>query len=182
MRTLLSFFLRGLLFVAPIFLTIYAIYLVVVWLDNLIPGLPPGASLLIILATVTLVGFLSKLFLFDSVMNFIEHLFNYSPVTKTIYSSVRDLFTAFLGDKKKMFSQPVMVLLFKDAGVRKLGFVTREDLSRFGLENIVAVYFPDSYNISGNLYLVPKENITPLPELHGAEVMMFIVSGGVTVI
>ena len=93
---------------------------------------------------------------------------------------MKDLFSAFIGDKKKMFSQPVMVMLFKEAGIRKLGFVTQEDLSAFGLEDLVAVYFPHSYNFSGNLYLVPKENITVLPQMQGADALKFIVSGGVT--
>ena len=144
------------------------------------PQLFPGAGLLILLAFITLVGLLTKLFVFNWVMEGLEHLFNQSPVTRLIYSSLKDLFSAFVGDKKKMFSQPVMVMLFKEAGIRKLGFVTKENLSSLGLTDLVAVYFPHSYNFSGNLYLVPRENITPLPQMHGADAMKFIVSGGVT--
>lgn len=180
LRFLIGYFLRGLLFVAPLFLTVYAIYALVVWLDGLIPGLFPGLGLVIILSTIVLVGFLSKLFLFNYVMNFLEQLFSQAPVTRLIYSSVKDLFSAFIGDKKKMFSQPVMVTLFKDSGIAKLGFITKEDLSAAGIDDLVAVYFPHSYNFSGNMYLVPKENIRHLPKMHGADAMKFIVSGGVT--
>ena len=179
-----GYFLRGLLFSAPIFITLYTLYLFFKWLDSLlqglIPNLFPGVGILIVLAFVTFVGFLTKLFFFDAVMTWLEGLFGQTPVTKLMYSSIKDLFSAFIGDKKKMFSQPVMVMLFKEAGIRKLGFVTKENLSALGLNDLVAVYFPHSYNFSGNLYLVPRENITPLPQLNGVNAMKFIVSGGVT--
>jgi uncharacterized membrane protein len=179
-----SYFFRGLLFAAPIFITVYTLFLFFQWMDGLIqglfPDLFPGAGILILLVFITFIGFLTKLFFFDAVMELLEDIFGQTPITKLIYSSIKDLFSAFIGDKKKMFSQPVMVLLFKDAGIHKLGFVTKEDLSGLGLKNLVAVYFPHSYNFSGNLYLVPRENITPLPQLQGADAMKFIVSGGVT--
>ena len=47
-------------------------------------------------------------------------------------------------------------------------------------ESQVAVYLPHSYAFSGNLFIVDKENITPL-NASSAEVMKFIVSGGVAI-
>jgi uncharacterized membrane protein len=184
LRTLVSYFLRGLLFVAPVFFTLYALFVILRWADDLIhdffPALFPGVGLLILLAFITLMGLLTKLFFFDWVMTSLEQLFNQSPVTKVIYTSLKDLFSAFVGDKKKMFSQPVMVLLFKEAGIQKLGFITKQDLTSIGIPGMAAVYFPHSYNFSGNLYLVPKENITVLTNFAAADAMKFIVSGGVT--
>ena len=178
-RLIISYFFRGLIFIAPIFVTIYVIVILIRWLDSLIPGLYPGLSILIILTTVTFLGLISSLFLFNPVMDFIESVFSKSPVTKLIYTSIKDLFAAFVGDKRT-FTQPVMVLLFKDAGIQKLGFVTRSDLSEIGIQDMVAVYFPHSYNFSGNLYLVPRENITVLTSFDAADALKFIVSGGVT--
>jgi len=183
-RQLINYFLRGVLFVAPVFFTVYALFAILRWGDDLIhdffPQLFPGAGLLILLAFITLVGLLTKLFVFNWVMEGLEHLFNQSPVTRLIYSSLKDLFSAFVGDKKKMFSQPVMVMLFKESGVQKLGFITKQDLEVIGVKGMSAVYFPHSYNFSGNLYLVPKENITVLHDFPAADAMKFIVSGGVT--
>jgi uncharacterized membrane protein len=59
-----------------------------------------------------------------------------------------------------------------------LGFVTREDLEALGLVDHVAVYLPQAVSFSGNLLLVPKELVTPL-EIANAELMAFVVSGGV---
>jgi len=183
-RQAVNYFLRGLLFVAPVFFTLYALYAILRWADDLIhdsfPQLFPGVGLLILVSFITLIGVLTKVFVFDWIMDALESIFNQSPVTKVVYSSLKDLFSAFVGDKKKMFSQPVMVMLFKDAGIQKLGFITKEDLEIIGIKGMAAVYFPHSYNFSGNLYLVPKENITVLPDFSSADAMKFIVSGGVT--
>ena len=73
-----------------------------------------------------------------------------------------------------------MVLMMKESGIQKLGFITKDDLSQVGINDLVAVYFPHSYNFSGNLYLVPKENITLLKNFPTSDAMKFIISGGVT--
>jgi len=175
----INYFFRGLIFVSPIFITVYTIIILISWLDGLIPGLPPGVSLLIILTTVTIIGLLSSIFLFNPVMGFIESIFSKAPLAKVIYTSIKDLFNAF-GSNKKTFTQPVVVMLFKEAGIQKLGFITKDDLGNIGLPGMAAVYFPHSYNFSGNLYIVPRENITVLNAFHSADALKFIVSGGVT--
>ncbi|MCS6916671.1 MAG: DUF502 domain-containing protein [Chitinophagales bacterium] len=183
-RTLLNYFLRGLLFLAPIFITVYAIYLFLHWadtlLDNIFPRLFPGAGILLLIAFIAFIGFLTKLFLFQFLMDWMEELLSRNTLTKLVYTSIRDLISAFVGDnKKRLFTEPVMVLLFAEAGIQKLGFITKSDLASIGIKDMVAVYFPHSYNFSGNLYLVPRQNITPLPDFNAADAMKFIVSGGI---
>ncbi|MDA0713786.1 MAG: DUF502 domain-containing protein, partial [Bacteroidetes bacterium] len=100
------------------------------------------------------------------------------PLIKTLYTSVSDLLSAFVGDKRR-FNRPVLVKLTKMADIEKLGFITSEDLSELGIDGgRIAVYLPHSYAFSGNLFIVPAENVTPL-DANAAEVMKFIVSGGV---
>ena len=67
-----------------------------------------------------------------------------------------------------------------ESGLEKLGFITQEDLSKLGIEGKVAVYLPHSYNFSGNLFIVPSQNVIILKSASSADVMKFIVSGGVT--
>ncbi|MGB3073902.1 MAG: DUF502 domain-containing protein, partial [Chitinophagales bacterium] len=138
-----------------------------------------GLSFLIVLSSITVVGLFSSFFLFNPVMAFIESIFSKAPFAKVIYTSIKDLFNAFAGNNRT-FTQPVMVTLFKDAGIQKLGFITKEDLSEIGISGLSAVYFPHSYNFSGNLYLVPKENITVLKSFEATNALKFIVSGGIT--
>src|SRR5690606_14648529 len=99
------------------------------------------------------------------------------PLVSIIYSSIKDLMSAFVGDKKK-FNTPILVKLSE--GVYRLGFMTQDDLSVLEEAGLVAVYFPHSYNFSGNSYLVPRENVRILKNVNSSEVMKFIVSGGVS--
>lgn len=178
-KKVLGYFLRGLLFVSPIFLTVYAIYVIIQFFDNLIPGLYPGLSIILVVMGITIIGYFSYNILMQSLLNLIEGVILKTPGLKIIYSSVKDLLSALVGNKK-IFNQPVMILMSKESGVHKLGFITKDDLTEVGVHNLVAVYCPHSYNFSGNLFLVPRENITPLPEFKSSDAMKFIVSGGVT--
>jgi uncharacterized membrane protein len=53
-------------------------------------------------------------------------------------------------------------------------------MSNIGEPELVAVYFPHSYNVSGNVFLVPKDKIKPLKGVKSTDVMKFMVSGGVS--
>lgn len=85
--------------------------------------------------------------------------------------------SAFVGDKKK-FSSPVIVQISET--VSRLGFLTQEDLNIIGKPDLVAVYFPHSYNVSGNVFLVKRELVTALTGVKSSDVMKFMVSGGVS--
>ena len=187
MRRLLRYLLHGVLLTAPIFITLYVIWLLVSFANDLVPvknpGIPyvgeylPGVGILIILILLTLVGFLSSTLLFKPIFASIEKLINRTPLVKIMYTSVRDLFSAFVSDKKK-FDAAVLVKM-NDSGLEKLGFITQKDLSKLGIKDKVAVYLPHSYNFSGNLFIVPAAHVTPI-NASSANVMKFIVSGGVT--
>jgi uncharacterized membrane protein len=104
-----------------------------------------------------------------------------APLVKLIYSSVKDLVEAFVGEKRR-FNKPVLVRLEKDSQINRIGFITKEDLSEIGLEKeMVAVYLPFSYSFAGELIILPRENIRTL-DTSGTEAMKFIISGGVTVL
>ncbi len=94
-----------------------------------------------------------------------------------IYTSIKDLIGAFVGDKKS-FNKPVLVTLSPVSNIHVIGFLTRESLDNLGLSESVAVYLPQSYNFAGNLIVVPREQVTPLA-VESGDIMAFIVSGGV---
>ena len=175
----LSYFMRGLLYTGPLAVTGYIIWNLFVFLDNLIPIDIPGVGLLSLLTFITIVGIVGSTFIARPVENYFSRLLDRAPLIKTIYSAISDLLSAFVGEKKR-FNKPVLVKLTKSSDLEKMGFITSEDLSELGIaKGKIAVYLPHSYNFSGNLYIVPVENVTPL-DANASEVMKFIVSGGVT--
>lgn len=178
MNKLITYFFRGLLFVVPVAVTVYIILLSIRWLDNIIDFKVPGLGMLTILASITIIGYLASTLLAGPLFNLLEELLRKLPFVNIIYSSLKDLISAFVGDKKK-FDQPVLVTLNPEFIIQKPGFITKSDLSQLGLVDQVAVYLPHSYNFSGNLYIVPTQYVTPL-SVSSTDIMKFIVSGGVS--
>lgn len=183
MQLFIQYFIRGLLFLVPIFITIYIIFFLLSLFDRIIPALfnielPTGAGILIVVTFVTLTGALTSIFLVKPAFSFLEHYIYKIPFINIIYSSSKDVVGAIVGDKKK-FDHPVMVKTNSETGTFRLGFVTRDEFNVKEMETLVAVYFPHSYNISGNILFVRRDSVIPL-NISGAEAMKFIVSAGIT--
>ena len=186
MKKISQYFLQGVLLVAPVVILVYILYSLFLFLDswltdNLVSVIGfkiPGLGILISFIFVTLLGFIGQTALVTPLKKLIQKLIGKIPLLNLLYSSLNDLFSAFVGKEKK-FNTPVKVLFNKENNLWKLGFVTRETMDTIGNKELSAVYFPHSYNFSGELYLVPSERVTKI-NVSPAETMKFIVSGGVT--
>jgi uncharacterized membrane protein len=178
LRTIARYFFSGTLFIVPLVATGYFIFLSFSWLDGLLNLPYPGLGFVIIFVAITLFGYLTSIFAVRAVTDWFDLVMNKIPLVKLIYSSIKDLIGAFVGDKRK-FNKPVLVSINKENSLHQIGFITQEDLSDLGLTDMVAVYFPHSYAFSGNHFLVPKTSIRPL-NISGPAAMKFIVSGGVS--
>lgn len=178
MKKLTKYFFEGLIFLVPAIVTIYSIYFVFVKVDGVFKFKVPGLGFLVTIATITAIGFITSNLLTRRLVALVDRTIRRLPLVRMIYTSVKDLTGAFVGEKKR-FDKPVLVSLSPGSEVQFIGFVTAESLGIFGLPDSVAVYFPQSYNFAGNLVIVPKEQVTPLRAESG-QVMAFIVSGGVT--
>jgi uncharacterized membrane protein len=177
-RRVLRAFFSGTLFIVPLLATAYSIYVSFRWLDGLLKLPYPGIGFAIIFGAITIFGYFTTNFAFKTFSDWFDHLMNKIPLVKLIYAAVKDLLSAFVGDKRK-FNKPVLVTVNKDNNLFQIGFVTQADLSDLGLTSLVAVYFPHSYAFSGNHFLVSRENVKPLP-ISGPAAMKFIISGGVS--
>jgi uncharacterized membrane protein len=178
MRALARYFLRGLVVSAPVALTLYVCWAVFERLDRWL-GLPvPGAGFVLTLALITLVGFLASNLVTRGVVAGIEGALQRLPFVRLLYTSTKDLLNAFVGEQRR-FDRPVAVTLFPGARAKALGFVTADALEHLGLAGYVAVYLPQSYNFAGSLLLFPADQVERVAA-ESAEVMAFIVSGGVS--
>lgn len=177
MKRLTGYFLQGLVFLVPIALTVYAF----VWVFRIVDGwlgLPiPGLGLAVTLVGVTAIGYLLSHLVARKLFSVFETFITRVPIAKFVYTSVKDLMGAFVGEKRR-FDRPVVVDVMP-GGLMMLGFVTRESLEVLQLTDSVAVYFPQSYNFAGMLAVVPRSRVKPL-SMDGSQFMAFIVSGGIT--
>ncbi len=186
MKRITQYFLQGVLLVAPVAIIFYFLYSLFMAVDGLLVNklVPligfkiPGLGILITFVFLSILGFIGQTALVLPLKKVIQKLIEKIPVLNLLYSSLNDLFSAFVGKEKK-FNIPVKVLFNKENNIWKLGFVTRETMEAIGNNDLAAVYFPHSYNFSGELYLVPSERITKI-DISPADAMKFIVSGGVT--
>lgn len=177
-KILIRSFLKGLLFLTPISLTVYISYEIITWLDGLLPISIPGLGLISIVAGITLVGYLARSFFLQPFFEIFEESLEKIPIFSILFSSIKEVLEAFVGDNKK-FDRPVIVALDEQQNVRKIGFVTQDDLTSLGLPGFVSVYLPHSFNFSGNNFIVKKELVTPI-DSNGTDIMKFVVSGGVS--
>lgn len=162
----------------PLALTGYILYWLFRSVDQLLPIGVPGLGLLITLALVAFIGLLSSNMLGRGVIEAAERALKRVPFVKLVYTSIKDLMHAFVGDRRS-FDRPVLFRLSADGQIKLLGFVTREGIPGLNLPHYVSVYVPQSYNFAGNLMLVPRPLVEPL-DVPSSEVMTFIVSGGVS--
>jgi uncharacterized membrane protein len=176
-RRVIKYFIKGLLIVLPIAATIYVLKHVIGLIDNLLNLGIPGLGLVIIITGITLIGYFGTWLITEPLISFVEDMIGKVPGIKLIYTSIKDFMEAFVGDKKK-FNAPVIVEM-SEKGIYKMGFLTQKDLSKLGMEGFVGVYFPHSYNFSGNFFLVEASRVRRLNS-NPTDMMKFIVSGGIT--
>ncbi|HQX97921.1 MAG TPA: DUF502 domain-containing protein, partial [Chitinophagaceae bacterium] len=157
---------------------------VLYWLFDLVDGILrpyvniPGLGFVIIILFVILVGWVSSTFLMGSFINFFDQWMERTPGIKFIYTSTKDFFEAFAGDKRK-FNIAVMASVFSE-DVWIIGFLTDEEMGKFEMgANKVAVYVPQAYNFAGQLYILPRDKVKKIEHITPGEAMKYAVTGGV---
>jgi len=194
LRKLFQYFLQGLIIVAPIAITVWAVTALFNYVDNILPSLIdrlfpnlfgtdqpkkiPGLGFIVVILIVIGIGYISSSFIFSRLVELFDKLLERTPGIKIIYTTIKDFFEAFAGNKRK-FNKAVLVSIDAD-DIWRVGFITSEDLREFGLQEHMAVYVPSSYAVAGNLFFVKKERIRLLTDVSSADAMKFVISGGVT--
>lgn len=186
MKKLITYFLQGLVLVAPIAITVYIVFEIFDFIDGLLRSQleswtgygVPGFGVVIIFVLLTILGFVGESIVASPFKALGDRILKRAPLLKLIYSSLVDLFSAFVGKEKK-FNQPVLVKINKENNLWKIGFITQKSLEEIKMEGMVAVYFPHSYAFSGELFLVETDVVKPI-DMPPSEAMKFVVSGGVT--
>ena len=194
MNRIINYFLRGILYIVPLSVTIYILYISILFIENLIKPVLESINtiinvqlewlslvlgVIIIFILVLIIGFLGSIIISTPINSLFKKLLKQAPLVETIYTSIKDLMNTFVGNKKG-FSEPVLVKLYENSTIERIGFVTSEDVASLNIKKgKVLVYLPHSYAISGQLFVVEKKDVTPIDKSSG-EIMKLIISGGVT--
>jgi uncharacterized membrane protein len=194
-KKIIQYLLQGLLILAPIAVTAYSIYWIVSTVDNWLPIFTEpvkdfqghvighkvknyGLGFVIILVAIILIGYLSSFFIQSKIFSLFDSWLEKTPGVKYIYSSVRDFFGAFAGEKKK-FNTPILANAFAD-DVWIMGFLTDQELEKFDMgAEMVSIYIPQAYHWAGQLYVLPRSKIRKLDKISSGDAMKYAVTGGV---
>ncbi|MFF2443173.1 DUF502 domain-containing protein [Priestia megaterium] len=188
MKAIIKSFINGLLTIVPIILVIYILVRVFNFLDSILGNVLkpymkqdyiPGVGILATLLLITFLGWLSTRFFAGKIINLIDRLLERIPLVKTLYTVIKDTFQSFLGEKKS-FSKVALVTM-PGTSMKVIGFVTSEEVEEgiHSLKDHVAVYVPQTFQVAGVTFLIPKEEIEWL-DIKPEEAMKFVLSGGVS--
>lgn len=189
MKNIIKNFIKGILTIVPIILVIYVIFKTFIFLDGILGNLLkpylkndyiPGIGLLATLVLITLLGWLSTKFITGKIFKLIDRILDNIPIVKTIYSVIKDTIHSFLGEKKS-FSKVALVTI-PGTEMKSLGFITADELANFygPLEKYVAIYVPQTFQVAGFTFLIPKEQVQII-DVKPEDAMKFILSGGMTI-
>ena len=174
-----EYLLRGILVIAPLDITFSFVF----WIFNKLDGLlhpyviTPGAGFLVLVLIILLIGWISTFYVVKRSFRVVNHGIEVTPGISFIYTSVRDFFEAFVGNKRR-FTHAVMVSVAHDE-VWQVGFLTDEKLAIFNLaDEYVSVYVPQAYNVAGQLYIVKRDRIKAIENVASSDVMKYAVTGG----
>lgn len=182
LSTFLGYFLKGIVLIGPLAVTVYLVILLFNAVDNILPWfkqIAPGIGFGVIIVMITVAGYFgSRFFLVRWIMDAVDTVMEHTPGIKYVYTSVKEVLNSFMGDKKK-FHNPVWVRTGMMPEIWRIGFLTQNDLSSVEQPGKVAVYLPHSYAISGWVIIVDIAETRPVVGMNAAEAMKFAVSGGV---
>ncbi|MEN8928225.1 MAG: DUF502 domain-containing protein [Flavobacteriales bacterium] len=178
-----KYFIAGLVYLLPLVVFGYVLYISFIWIDGIIPkeyNKIPGLGILIIIAFLTIFGWFTTVSKLDDIAKqYFFKALNKVPVLKSIYSTLEDVSSALVGNKKT-FDRPVLVKLSKNHDMERVGFIAKEDLGFLGIgKDKIAVALPFTFSYMSKIIIVPVENVTPI-DAKSSEVMKFLLSGGIT--
>lgn len=186
---LLKFFINGILTIVPISLVIYVVVQIFQFLDSLLgttlrekigDGVyVPGLGLLLTILLITVVGWLTTYWFSVQLIMYFEGILKRIPFVKSLYAVIKETIESFFGEKRS-FSKVALVTLPNNP-MKMLGFITVEGLASLddSLQDHVAIYVPQTFQVAGITFLVPKEHVEVLA-ISPEEAMRFILSGGVS--
>ncbi len=189
-KALLNYFFKGLIVVVPLGAAAFLIFWAVSSIDSALnlsdflwtdskgkPRYIPGLGIVNVFVIIMIAGILVTSVITDPIKRWFNRWVNRLPFFNFLYSSIKDLTEAFVGDEKK-FNEAVIVEV-NEFGLKKIGFLVQKDLTKLNLPGEVAVYFPYSYSFAGQVIIISADKVKPIDK-NAADMMKFVISGGVS--
>ncbi len=185
MKALKKYFFSGLIFVIPVSLSIWILFKIISFLDNIVGSFlkkyspdfyTPGIGFFSLILIILLLGFLADNFLGKKLLNLFESPFERMPIINKIYVFIKSVSQSLLHGRTTAFKETVKIEFF--SGTYTIGFITGE--SRLNdKEGFVSVFVPTVPNISTGFYLLVPENRIEKLNISVEEALKMVISAGI---
>lgn len=182
---------RGLIVVLPMAMTIWLLWWIGATTETLLRNLivlvvperfyQPGMGIAAALALLLAAGVLVNAFIVRRFIAAWESMMDRIPIVKSVYGAFRDFMQLLPSGGQRRELQRVVLARFGEAAM--IGFVTRDDGAELGISTVsadmIAVYFPLSYQIGGYTLLLPRTAVEPI-DLPVETAMRLVLTGGMS--
>jgi uncharacterized membrane protein len=190
-----TYFLTGVIVTAPIAITIFLVWNFITYLDHYVSSIVPyrynpeayfpfgvpGIGLIVMLAFLTFIGFITAGFAGRTLVRTGERLLSRMPVVRSVYGTLKQIFETVFNQSSRSFREVVLVE-YPRRGIGAIGFVTgptRGEVQERTDEDLVNIFLPTTPNpTSGFLLFVPRKDLIHL-DMTVEEGIKLVISGGI---
>lgn len=175
-----SWFLTGVIVAAPVAITVYMSYHLVIWINqvtnrlipqqwkigDIVPYAIPGCGLLLLIVVLIFIGMLTTGYVGKFFVRLWEKIIRKMPIVSSFYSLMKQIFETFLSQKSRSFSEVVLVE-YPRKGLWTIAFVSKDEtggeIADKAGEDFLSIYVPTTPNpTSGFLIFVPQKDVIKL--------------------
>ncbi len=190
-----TYFLTGLVVAGPLAVTVWLIWSIVTWVDGIMrPLIPeayrpetylpwpiPGTGLIIAIAALMLLGFLTANFVGRTLVRWGEGLLNRMPIVRPIYKTMKQVFEALFSKSGSSFRQ-VGLVEFPAPGMWSLVFLSQPPsgdlLEKLPQGEHVSAFMPCTPNpTTGFFFYVLRKDLIVL-DISVENAMSLLISAG----
>ena len=190
-------FITGIAVILPVAVTFFIIRFLYTYINNWI--LEPFVELLspylaskyavyaakigifiLVIISICFIGWAANILVIRRLFGLGEKVFLKIPMLGRIYSTVKEILSAFLGQGKTIFKN-VVLIEYPRKGVYSIGFITGEakgEVQAQTKELVYNVFVPTTPNPTSGLFLLVPENEIKFLKMTVEEAMKLVISGG----
>jgi len=195
-RRLKNYFFTGVIVAAPVAITIYMSYHLVIWINEVtkklipqqwrigdfVPYAVPGLGLLLLLVVLLFIGMLTTGYIGKFFVRMWERIIRKMPVISSIYSLLKQIFETFLSQKSRSFNEVVMVE-YPRKGLWSIAFVSNNntggEIAEKSAQKMLSIFVPTTPNpTSGFLIFVPENDVVKL-DMSVEDGIKYVISCGI---
>ena len=189
-QKLSSYFIRGLITLLPLLITIWLLFFIFTFLDSILGNLLtillgrhiPGLGLALTVILVFVVGFFGSYLLSGQVFKFGEQLLCRVPIVKSIYTGVKQINDVLFMQKNADEYRRACMVEYPRKGIWSIGFITSDaciEIEAKLKEKMINVFVPNTPTpATGFTILMPAREVVIL-DMKIEDAFKYVVSGGV---